>query len=150
MILDIHIPAGWHDRLGAEETDRLLVDDRGRWGIYEPGADSIVKAVLTAEEIEALRVTADDVMAHAPQLGNRSCRAGVDSWTSYGITRPDFLRWTASGIFEPAIAAELRGASIDPDRDSARLIMFAAALCDGDLSVVDFIKAGKQREIDAR
>lgn len=144
MILNIHIPAGWRERLAAEEGDRLMVLDNGAWVLYAPGnvkirgCETVLsthKRTLAEEEIEALRVVPEDCCTHT-HAPDWKC----EEWLRYGFARPDFLRWTAQGIFEPAIAAELRGAGIDPDRDSARLTMFAAALCDGDLSVAEFLK----------
>ena len=138
MILDIHIPTGWHDRLGALPTDRLLVDDDGRWFLYRPEEGVEIRDLatwpLSTFDVWSLRVKAGDVMEHAPRSS-----AAVDLWVRHGVTRPDFLRWTAAGIYEPSIAAALRAEGVDPEKHAAGLAVVAAALNDGDMSVADAV-----------
>lgn len=152
MILNIIPPASMLADLGAEPGDRILVGHDGRWAIYTAATDHLgdevfsAKRDLTASEVEALRVTAEDI-AEAAGCGRRceiddECDEGEAKaldWLRYGITRPDFLRWTSRGLYEPAIVADLIAAGVDPDSQRHLLGCFAEALNDGDISVAEFV-----------
>ena len=146
MILNIIPPASMLADLGAEPGDRIFIDKKERWHLYEPrrfnGAPhpGLVKRTLTASEVEALLVTAGDIWAHQSSGASpaQADRLAAD-WLRYGITRPDFLRWTSRGLYEPAVVADLIASGVDPDSQRDLVTEHAEALNDGDMSVAEFV-----------
>lgn len=163
MILDIIPPESMLAQLGAEPGDRLAIDDDDGWALYrgEPTTSDaapriVVLRSLTDDEVEMLRITDEDVYEHDPSMPPqhlptprrtdvvRSLEDKAHAWMASGFTLPDFKRWTARGIYEPSVAAELRSAGVDPDLQRDFLAEHAEAMNDGSMSTTEFERLFKQ------